>query len=108
MNYIALRAMRVHELNDDGSPKQGPDGRPVLREVKPGEPCPEAASWKNLHREVLAGRIGIQGMPLAGASVVKATAAAAATQPKEPGDVAEPSEGEAAEARRKRVKRNGD
>lgn len=64
--YVALRAMKVQELNPDGSNKLGDDGRPVTRKVGPGDPVPEANGWRGLAREISRGRIGIAGVPLTG------------------------------------------
>lgn len=64
--YVALKRMIVHELNEDGSNRLGEDGRPLVRQCQPGDPIPEALSWKNLWREVRAGRVGLAGTPFAG------------------------------------------
>jgi hypothetical protein len=64
--YVALRRMTVHELDDQGEPRLGGDGRPILRELGPGDPIPEAGSWSNLWREVRAGRVGLAGTPFSG------------------------------------------
>lgn len=105
MEYIALRSLKVQELDDAGAVKRDDKGRPQIRVVAPGQPCPEAAHWKNLAREVAAGRIGIAGIPLTSNHLIKASRTTAAAQPREDGSPAEPSEGEASEARRRRSKR---
>lgn len=64
--YIALKTLQVHELDEDGEPKLGNDGRPVLRICKPGDPIPEATSWNSLWKEVRCGRVGMAGTALAG------------------------------------------
>ncbi len=64
--YIALKRMKVQECEEDGSPKLGENGRPVMRELQPGDPIPEAGEWSNLWREVRAGRVGLAGTALAG------------------------------------------
>lgn len=64
--YIALKRMKVHELDDEGEPRVGEDGRPVLRYLAPGDLIPEAEHWNNLWREVKAGRVGMKGTALAG------------------------------------------
>ncbi len=65
-SYIALKRMQVHELEADGSNKLGEDGRPVMRECMPGDPVPEAITWRNLWREVRGGRVGLAGTALTG------------------------------------------
>ncbi len=67
--YIALKRMKVQELDEDGNSILV-DGRPVLRQVVPGDPIPEANGWSNLYKEVRAGRVGFAGSPLAGGPVV--------------------------------------
>ena len=64
--YIALKRMKVHELDEEGEPRLGEDGRPILRMLAPGDPIPEAERWNNLWREVKAGRVGMKGTALAG------------------------------------------
>lgn len=66
-SYVALKRMKVHELDADGQPvPPGENGRPVMRQLQPGDPIPEAVHWKNLWREVRAGRVGMAGTPLSG------------------------------------------
>ena len=64
--YIALKRMQVHELDEEGEPRVGENGRPILRKLAPGDPIPEAEHWNNLWREVKAGRVGMKGTALAG------------------------------------------
>lgn len=64
--YIALKRMKVHELDEEGEPRVGENGRPILRELAPGDLIPEAEHWNNLWREVKAGRVGMKGTALAG------------------------------------------
>lgn len=64
--YIALKRMQVHELDEEGEPRVGEGGRPILRQLAPGDPIPEAEHWNNLWREVKAGRVGMKGTALAG------------------------------------------
>lgn len=64
--YIALKRMQVHELDEEGEPRVGDDGRPILRKLAPGDPIPEAEHWSNLWREVKSGRVGLKGTALAG------------------------------------------
>ncbi len=64
--YIALKRMQVHELDEEGGRRVGENGRPILRKLAPGDPIPEAEHWNNLWREVKAGRVGMKGTALAG------------------------------------------
>lgn len=63
--YIALKRMKVQERDENGDSVLE-NGRPVMRELAPGDLIPEAGSWKNLWREVRAGRVGLAGTPFAG------------------------------------------
>ncbi len=63
--YVALKRMKIQELEPDGTTRLE-DGRPVMRLVSPGDLIPEANSWRNLWREVKAGRVGLQGTALTG------------------------------------------
>ena len=63
--YVALRRMKVQELGDDGEPVLV-DGRPVLRTLAPGDPIPEAKTWRNLYKEIRAGRVGLAGTGFGG------------------------------------------
>lgn len=71
VEYVALKRMKVQELDEAGEPVLV-DGRPVLREVAPGELLPEAAGWGNLYKEVRAGRVGMKGTPVAGPALADA------------------------------------
>ena len=64
--YVALKRMTVHELDAQGEHRLGGDGRPIMRECGPGDPIPEAGSWKNLWREIRGGRVGLAGTPFGG------------------------------------------
>ncbi len=70
--YIALKRMKVQEVDEAGEPVLGENGRPILRQVGPGEVIPEAGSWSNLYKEVRAGRVGFAGTPLAGPALADA------------------------------------
>lgn len=63
--YVALRRMKVQEFGDDGEPILE-DGRPVLRQLAPGDPIPEARTWRNLYKEIRAGRVGLAGTGFGG------------------------------------------
>ena len=63
--YVALRRMKVQELGEDGEPVLV-DGRPVLRVVAAGDPIPEAKTWRNLYKEIRAGRVGLAGTGFGG------------------------------------------
>jgi hypothetical protein len=63
--YVALRRMKVQQLGDDGEPVLV-DGRPVLRTLAPGDPIPEAKTWRNLYKEIRAGRVGLAGTGFGG------------------------------------------
>ena len=65
--YIALRRMKVHELDEAGvKVLDAETGRAVMREIAPGEPIPGAHEWRNLWREIKAGRVAPEGTPLHG------------------------------------------
>ena len=65
--YVALKPLKVHCLEADGTPKYDDEtGRPVMRQCVPGDLIPEAVYWPTLWREVRAGRVGLEGSPLAG------------------------------------------
>lgn len=70
MDYIALKQMRVQELADDGTPKLNSKQERIIRIVKPGDPVPEAAHWRNLRNEIRVGRIGIANLPMPPATVL--------------------------------------
>lgn len=68
--YIALKRMKVHERDEAGEPILDADtGRPVLRELAPGDTIPGAADWRNLWREIKAGRVAPAGTPLEGGNL---------------------------------------
>lgn len=64
--YVALKRMKVQECDENGDAILDENGRPRIRVCLPGDPIPEATSWRNLWREVRAGRVGIKGTPFAG------------------------------------------
>lgn len=66
--YIALRRMRIHELDEAGESRLDETGRPILRELAPGDPIPGADKWRNLWREIKAGRVAPAGTALEGGS----------------------------------------
>lgn len=72
--YVALKRLQVCELNPDGSTKIGSDGRPVMRWCMPGDPAPEAATWKNLDKYVRTGSIGLKGLGLTGPGLAETIA----------------------------------
>lgn len=46
--YVAGIRLTVKTLTPEGKEVLGPDGAPTYREVKRGEPVPEARFWPNL------------------------------------------------------------
>jgi len=69
--YIALKRMKVHELDAEGEPKLNGEGRPILHQLNPGDLIPDAEKWRNLWREVKAGRVGLKGTALAGVALAE-------------------------------------
>lgn len=67
--YVALKRMKVQELDAEGQPRLGENGRPIMRECAPGDLIPEATTWKSLWREVRAGRVGLKGTALSGPAI---------------------------------------
>lgn len=63
-DYVALRRLRVQELDSSGEPIADADGRPKVRICEPGDPVPEAIHWPNIDKWVKAQRIGPPGTAL--------------------------------------------
>ena len=102
--FVALRRMKVHSADEHGELLFDDDGRPVLRVCMPGDPIPEAGSWRNLLREIIGNRVGVAGSALTGATLA-ASVNRAQTGPARPtpatvaaGKAAEKSKAEAASA----------
>ena len=104
--YVALKQMDVHELNDDGSNRIGDDGRPVIRKCLPGDPIPEAVTWKQLWREVRAGRVGLAGTPFSGPALADSMRRQLADRAQRPKSEAEVSAGRSRDGRRRRAKQS--
>lgn len=64
--YVALRRMKVHEVDENGENKLDENGRAILRELAAGDPIPEAPTWRNLYKEIRAGRVGLAGTGFGG------------------------------------------
>lgn len=81
-NYVALKPMSVKTLQPDGTPVQA-DGKDVYRDVKRGDPVPEAIYWPNLRYYVQERYLGlaehfVPDSPDPDGAAIAANAAAAA------------------------------
>ncbi len=104
--YIALKRLKVHELNEDGSNRIGADGRPVMRTCIPGDLIPEATTWSNLWREVRAGRVGLAGTALTGPSLADSMRRRIADRATRPKSGPEAAAGRTREGRKRRAKQS--
>ena len=65
-DYVALKQLRVQELDSGGEPVLDEAGQPKVRVCEAGDPVPEAIHWSNLDKWIRARRVGPPGTVLPG------------------------------------------